>query len=64
LQRKKVVNTFPHIPKPEQIGFVKKQSFLAIITGFSQVAKPKEIRRYFGRGRDISGKHLEIFHHC
>lgn len=33
----------------------------AIITGFSQVAKSKKVRRYFERGRDISGKHLEIF---
>lgn len=80
----------PQIPKPNQIDFVKKQSFLAgwfadrrpllgveitnlvfhtkrnavgqaIITGFSQVAKSKEVRRYFERGRDISGKHFEIF---
>lgn len=80
----------PHIPKPEQIDFVKKQSFLAgwfgdrrpllgveianlvynakrnalgqgIITGFSQVAKNKEVRNYFERGREISGKHLEVF---
>lgn len=80
----------PLIPKPEQIDFVKKQTFLAgwlgdrrpllgveianlvynvkrnalgqaIITGFSQVAKSKDVRQYFERGRDIAGKHLEIF---
>ncbi|MEK4870042.1 MULTISPECIES: DUF3231 family protein [Bacillaceae] len=80
----------PHIAKPEQIEFVKKQSFLAgwfgdrrsllgieianlvynakrnallqaIITGFSQVAKSKEVRKYFERGREIAGKQLEIF---
>lgn len=33
----------------------------AIITGFSQVAKSKEVRHYFERGREISGKHLAIF---
>ncbi|PAV27825.1 hypothetical protein CIL05_19955 [Virgibacillus profundi] len=33
----------------------------AIITGFSQVAKSKEIRSYFEKGRDISLKHMEIF---
>jgi hypothetical protein len=33
----------------------------AIITGFSQVAKSKEVRQYFERGREIAGKHLEIF---
>lgn len=33
----------------------------AIIAGFSQVAKFKDVRRFFERGREISGKHLEIF---
>lgn len=33
----------------------------AVITGFSQVAKSKEVRRYFERGREISQKHLEVF---
>ncbi|MGP4108057.1 DUF3231 family protein [Virgibacillus sp. L01] len=33
----------------------------AVIAGFSQVAKSKEVRRFFERGRDVSGKHLEIF---
>lgn len=33
----------------------------AVITGFSQVAQSKEVRHYFERGRDISGKHLNIF---
>ncbi|MGJ9458424.1 DUF3231 family protein [Oceanobacillus sp. CF4.6] len=33
----------------------------AVITGFSQVAQSKEVRRFFERGRDISGKHVEIF---
>lgn len=80
----------PHIPKPDRIDFVKKESFLAgwfgerrpllgieiaslvyssrrnalgqaVITGFSQVAKYKEVRRYFERGREISGKQLEVF---
>ncbi len=80
----------PTVPKPKQIDFVKKQSFLAgwfadrrpllgteitnlvfnakrnavgqaVITGFSQVAKSKEIRKYFERGRVIAGKHTEIF---
>lgn len=80
----------PHIPIPEQIDFVNKQSFLAgwfgerrpllgveiaglvynakrnalgqaIITGFSQVAQSKEVRHYFEKGREISGKHLDIF---
>jgi hypothetical protein len=34
---------------------------LAVIIGFSQVVKKKEVRRYFERGRDISQKHLEVF---
>lgn len=80
----------PLIPKPKQIEFVKKDSFMAgwlgkqrqltaieisnlvfnakrnalgqaVITGFSQVAKLKEVRRFFERGRDISGKHLHVF---
>jgi hypothetical protein len=33
----------------------------ALLTGFSQVAQSKEIRKYFSRGVDISTKHLEIF---
>ncbi|WP_085520903.1 DUF3231 family protein [Tuberibacillus sp. Marseille-P3662] len=33
----------------------------ALITGFSQVAKNKDVRQYFEKGRDISGKHVEIF---
>ncbi|WP_121604601.1 DUF3231 family protein [Virgibacillus sp. Bac332] len=33
----------------------------AVITGFSQVAQSKEVRKFFERGRDISGKHLEVF---
>lgn len=33
----------------------------AVITGFSQVAQLKEVRRYFERGREISGKHLQVF---
>ncbi|EQB37018.1 hypothetical protein M948_11370 [Virgibacillus sp. CM-4] len=33
----------------------------ALITGFSQVAASKEVRKFFERGRDISGKHFEIF---
>jgi rubrerythrin len=80
----------PVLPKPEQVDFVKKQSFLtgylgnrrpllaveianlvynakrnalgqAIIIGFSQVAKNKEVRKYLERGRDISKKHFEVF---
>jgi hypothetical protein len=34
---------------------------VAVIIGFSQVAKEKEIRKFFERGRDISRKHLKIF---
>jgi hypothetical protein len=33
----------------------------ALITGFSQVAKSKDVRNYFERGRDIAGKQLEVF---
>lgn len=33
----------------------------AVITGFSQVAETKEVRKYFERGREISGKHFEVF---
>lgn len=33
----------------------------AIIQGFSQVVRDKEVRKYFERGREIAGKHLEIF---
>lgn len=33
----------------------------AVITGFSQVAQDKKVRKYFEQGRDISGKHLKIF---
>lgn len=34
---------------------------IALIQGFSQVAKNKDIRNYFERGREIAIKHLEIF---
>jgi len=80
----------PNIPKPDQIHFVKKDSFLsgwlgdrrpllgteianlvynfernalgqAIITGFSQVVESDDAIRFFEKGRDISGKHHEIF---
>ncbi|WP_085993339.1 DUF3231 family protein [Oceanobacillus senegalensis] len=34
----------------------------AAITAFSQIASSKEVRKYFERGRDIAGKHFEIFH--
>lgn len=33
----------------------------ALITGFSQVVRSKEIRQYMLRGREISGKHFEVF---
>ncbi|MBP1970456.1 hypothetical protein J2Z83_002577 [Virgibacillus natechei] len=33
----------------------------AVITGFSQVAQSKEIRKYFERGRDIAFKHADVF---
>lgn len=33
----------------------------AVITGFSQVAKSKEIRKFFEKGRDISGRHKNTF---
>lgn len=91
LAKEKGISTrAPLIPKPEQIDFVKDQSFLAgylgnrrpllgveigmlvynakrnalgqaIITGFSQVAKDKKVRKYLEQGREISGKHLEVF---
>jgi hypothetical protein len=80
----------PYLPTPEQVDFVKKQSFLtgwfgdrrpllgieianlvynaerntlgeALITGFSQIAKSKEVRQYMVRGREISAKHSEVF---
>jgi hypothetical protein len=80
----------PVLPKPNQIDFVKKESFLAgwfadrrpllgveitnlvfnakrnavghaVITGFSQLAKSKEIRKFFERGSAIARKHVEIF---
>ncbi|WP_299095224.1 DUF3231 family protein [uncultured Metabacillus sp.] len=33
----------------------------ALITGFSQVARSKEVRQYMLRGREIVAKHLEVF---
>ncbi|RHW30803.1 DUF3231 family protein [Oceanobacillus profundus] len=33
----------------------------AVITGFSQVAQSKDVRKYFERGREISKKHIEVF---
>lgn len=33
----------------------------ALITGFSQVAESSEVRNYLERGREIAGKHLEVF---
>lgn len=33
----------------------------AVITEFSQVAQAKEVRQFFERGREIPGKHHEIF---
>jgi len=33
----------------------------ALITGFSQVAESKEVRKYLEKGRDISGKHKDVF---
>lgn len=33
----------------------------AVITAFSQVAESKEVRKYFEKGRDIAGKHKDIF---
>ena len=91
LAKEKGVNIrAPHIPKPNQVEFVQKESFLAgwfgerrpllgmeisnlvssarrnalgqaVITGFSQVANTREVRQFFEKGRDISGKHLEVF---
>ncbi|MFD1038920.1 DUF3231 family protein [Virgibacillus byunsanensis] len=45
------------------LSFHAKRNALgqAIIAGYSQVATSKEVRKYFERGRDISGKHTEIF---
>lgn len=46
-----------------QLVFHAKRNALgqAVITAFSQVAKSKEVRRFFERGREIAGKHLEVF---
>lgn len=33
----------------------------AVIIGFSQVAEDREISQFFAKGREISGKHFEIF---
>lgn len=33
----------------------------AVITGFSQVAQSKEVRKFFERGREIAGKQLDVF---
>lgn len=46
-----------------QLVFHAKRNALgqAVITGFSQVATSKEVRRFFERGREISGKHYQIF---
>ncbi|WLD94454.1 DUF3231 family protein [Alkalihalobacillus sp. AL-G] len=33
----------------------------ALITGFSQVSKSKEVREYMHRGKEISSKHFEVF---
>ncbi len=33
----------------------------AVITGFSQVAQSKEIRKFFERGREIAGKQFDVF---
>lgn len=33
----------------------------AVITGFSQVAQTKEVKKYFLRGKDIAEKQIEIF---
>lgn len=33
----------------------------ALIIGFSQVAKSKEVRQFFDRGRDIAKKHIDVF---
>ncbi|UOR13671.1 DUF3231 family protein [Halobacillus amylolyticus] len=80
----------PVLPTPEQVDFVKKQSFLtgylghrrpllgieiaslaynakrnalgqAVIIGFSQVAREKDVQKYLERGRDISKQHFEAF---
>ncbi|PWK05389.1 DUF3231 family protein [Tumebacillus permanentifrigoris] len=34
----------------------------SVATGFSQVAKSKNVRQYMVRARDISAKHVEVFH--
>lgn len=89
-KEKGMLTRAPHIPKPEQIDFVKDHSFLsgyigeqrpllgveigslvynakrnalgqALITGFSQVAQDKKVRKYLEQGREIAGKHFEIF---
>lgn len=88
--RKGVLIPPPVLPKPKEVDYVERQSFLrgyfghrrpllaveignlhynaernalgqAVIIGFSQVAKHKDVRKYFERGRDISKKHYQIF---
>src|SRR5699024_4303253 len=46
-----------------QLVFHAKRNALgqAVITGFSQVAKSKEVRRFFERGREIAGKQFDVF---
>lgn len=80
----------PYIPTPNEVDFVKKQSFLtgwfgerrpllaieianlfaniernslgiATLTGFSQVAKSREVKKYLIRGIEIAEKHANIF---
>lgn len=80
----------PYVPVPENIEFVKKQSFLsgfigdkrplntkeigylylniqtnllgkALLMGFGQVAVDKKVQEFIIRGKEMAGKHVEIF---
>ncbi|NRD80869.1 DUF3231 family protein [Bacillus sp. BRMEA1] len=46
------------------IDFNIKKSMLkeAIMLGFAQVSQSKEVRNFISRARDLSSKHIEIFH--
>jgi hypothetical protein len=44
------------------INFIQNQLGRTLLMGFSQVAQSQQVREYMVRGRDISKKHVEIFH--
>lgn len=43
------------------LNLIQNQLGRALMTGFSQVAKSKQVRDYFVRGRNIADKHVEVF---